>query len=266
MRIHAAAMIVALAACSESNPPLFPTDPMAVVVFAPNASLVPDLQTVVPQQVQLVNSQQRELIRFSNGIANTGAGPLHIRPLFPLTGASGTQDAIQDIFDASGAVVQSRVVSQFEFHPEHNHWHIDGVARYEIRAGSLRGALVGNAARKVTFCLIDWYRLDGNSTTRDRTYWDCSASAPFQGISTGWVDQYHQSLEGQDLDITGASPGRYYLITTSNPDGNFIESDTRNNTSWVAFDLTRDSRGNPKITLVGTSPCAGALCGSSPNR
>lgn len=35
----------------------------------------PDLRAVVPQKVQLVNQQQHEWLRFSNGIANTGTGP-----------------------------------------------------------------------------------------------------------------------------------------------------------------------------------------------
>ena len=36
--------------------------------------LYPDLQTVVPLQLQIVNQDQREILRFSNGIANTGNG------------------------------------------------------------------------------------------------------------------------------------------------------------------------------------------------
>ena len=56
-----------------------------------------------------------------------------------------------------------------------------------------------------TFCLIDWYKLDDNAPTTERTYWDCETS--YQGISPGWVDQYHQELEGQQIDLTGAPVG-----------------------------------------------------------
>src|SRR3989304_8866816 len=83
------------------------------------SGLPPDLRTVVPKHLQVVNDHQREVLRFSNGIANTGDGPWRMRPRFPL-GTSGTQDAIQEIVDASGDVVDSELVSQFEFHPEHN--------------------------------------------------------------------------------------------------------------------------------------------------
>jgi hypothetical protein len=228
--------------------------------------LFPDLRTVVPQQLQLVNSHKRELLRFSNGIANTGDGPWQMRPVFPQPGTLGTQDAVQEILDADGDVVLTKVVSRFEFHPEHGHWHIEGVALYEIRAGSLSGPIVGANSRKTTFCLIDWYTLEGNSPQTERTYFECNAER--QGISAGWVDQYHQATEGQELDITGARPGRYYLISTANPDGVFLEQDLFNNTAWVGFDLSRDSRGNPKLQVVDRSPCESpGLCGEqAPNR
>ncbi len=83
----------------------------------------------------------------------------------------------------------------------------------------------------------------------------------------GWVDQYHQATDGQELDITGAPVGRYYLVSTANHDNVFIEKDYTNNTAWVSFDLTRDSKGNQKIKIVDHSYCDGSLCGdSAPNR
>ncbi len=234
-------------------------------------ALLPDLRTVVPQHVQLVNAQQREIVRFSNGIANTGAGQWRMRPRFPLPGdTTQTQDAIQELFDAAGNVVEQKVVSQFVFHPEHNHWHIGDVALFEIRVGSPTGPIYGQNSLKTTFCLIDWYRLVGNSPTTDRVFVDCQAKSPYQGISPGWVDQYHQELEGQSLDITGAPVGTYYLVSTSNPAGVFIESDYSNNTAWVSFALTRESNGNPKIAITGHSPVPANLPGldgeGAPNR
>ena len=225
-----------------------------------STGLLPDLRTVVPKHLQVVNDHQREVLRFSNGIANTGDGPWRMRPQFPLSDAGATQDAIQEILDASGNVLDSKLVSQFEFHPEHNHWHIVGVALFEVRAGSPAGPVYGGNSIKTTFCLIDWYKLDDNSRTPERAFFDCNGA--FQGISAGWVDQYHQSTEGQQLDITGAPPGLYYLVSTANPDEIFLEKDGANNTAWASFLLSRDSRGNAKIEVTGHSPCPSpGLCG-----
>lgn len=46
--------------------------------------------------------------------------------------------------------------------------------------------------------------------------WDCDAR--YQGVSAGWVDQYHQATDGQELNITGIPNATdYYLVTTTNP-------------------------------------------------
>src|SRR3712207_7146392 len=67
-----------------------------------DTSLYPDLRTVVPQHLNLVNEHQREVLRFSNGIANTGGGPWALRPDPPVADATATITAVQEIRD-SGA-------------------------------------------------------------------------------------------------------------------------------------------------------------------
>ena len=62
-------------------------------------------------------------------------------------------------------------------------------------------------------------------------------------------------------------PGTYYLLTTANPDGNFLETTTMNNSAWTSFRLTRDTTGKAKVTEISHSPCSGGLCGEQiPNR
>jgi hypothetical protein len=160
--------------------------------------------------------------------------------------------------------VFEETVSQFEYHPEHHHWHIEAVALFEIRTGSPTGPLVGGNSLKTTFCLIDWVKLDDNSNSRERVYFDCFGD--LQGISPGWVDQYNQAVEGQELDITGVPEGSYYLVSTANPEHTFIESNAANNTAWTSYHLKRDRQGHPKITVTGHSACTGGLCGYAPNR
>jgi hypothetical protein len=231
--------------------------------------LFPDLRAAVPGQFTVQNDHQHEYLRFSNLIANTGQGGLRLRPEHDPV--SGITTGYQEVFDVFGTMVVDEPVSEFVFHPAHNHWHITAVALFEIRAardngmGGSYGSVVGGQTVKTTFCLIDVVRLEGNSNTPNRTYWDCFPDQ-HQGISAGWGDQYHQATEGQELELTGQRPGIYYLVTTSNPDGNFLETDYSNNTAWASFRLKRDSKGNPKVEPVGHSPCAGTLCGAGPNR
>jgi hypothetical protein len=251
-----------------------------------SAGLLPDLRTVVPTHLNLVNEHQREVLRFSNGIANTGPGPWALRPEPSIETARATNQstvsAVQEIRD-SGAyykcgeqpkqvtacynVVSESVAGTFLFHPEHNHWHIDHVALFEVRKGSPTGPVVGGNSIKTTFCLIDWYKLEDNSPAAERVFFDCYSS--FQGISSGWVDQYHQSTSGQQVDLTGVPDGTdYYLVSTANHAGIFAELDKTNNTAWVQFSLTSDSKGNRKVTVTGHSPCeTPGLCGEhSTNR
>ena len=225
--------------------------------------LLPDLRTVVPAHLQVVNQQQHDYLRFSNGIANTGAGPLALRP----ENVGAVTNGIQEIRDANGTVVEEHLASQYEFHPAHNHWHLGDVALFEVRRGSPAGPVVGENSKKVTFCLLDWYRLDGNSNTASREFWDCETG--YQGISPGWVDQYHHSLEGQRLDLTSAPNGvDLYLVSTANFESAYREATLENNTEWVRFQLSQDSSGNRKITVMGHSPCESeAMCGIGvPNR
>ena len=245
-------------------------------------ALYPDLRTVVPTHLNLVNQQQNEYLRFSNGIANTGAGPWALRPDPPPSDATTTVSAVQEFRD-SGAlykcgeqpkqvtdcynVVSEKVAGTFEFHPAHNHWHIGDVALFEVRKGSPTGPIVGGNSIKTTFCLIDWYKLDDNAPSSERVFFDCYAS--FQGISSGWVDQYHQATEGQQVvlnDVPDASD--YYLVSTANYDRIFTETDYTNNTAWVKFTLSSDSKGNRKVTVTERSPCESpGMCGErSTNR
>jgi hypothetical protein len=57
------------------------------------------------------------------------------------------------------------------------------------------------------------------------------------GLSIGWGDQYHRSLPGQYIDITGLPDGNYRLKVIVDYDGGFQETDDANNSSYVDFTL-----------------------------
>jgi hypothetical protein len=248
---------------------------------APDTSKYPDLRTVVPDHLNLVNQQQHEYLRFSNGVANTGPGPWALRPEHEL-GSTPTTTAIQEIRSSNAqylcgtqpkqndpcyTILGEQAVSIFEYHPTHNHWHTADVARFEVRQGSPTGPVVGGNSIKVGFCLLDLYNLEGNAPTSEKVFWDCYTS--YQGVQSNWVDQYHQSTDGQQVELTGL-PNRtdYYLVSTTNPTGVFIEQNKTNNTAWAKFALSADSNGNRKVTVTAHSPCESpGMCGDlSPNR
>ena len=117
----------------------------------------------MPDHLNLVNQQQNEYLRFSNGIANTGGRPWAMRPDNQL-GSTPTTTAIQEIRSSNArylcgtqpkpndpcyTIVSEQAVSIFEYHPTHNHWHTADVARFEVRRGSPTGTVVGGNSIKV---------------------------------------------------------------------------------------------------------------------
>jgi hypothetical protein len=222
--------------------------------FSP--ALYPDLRVVIPTHLRIINQTKRTLLQFTTGIANTGDGPLRVRAEHE----KGLTFGIQEILNEDGDVVEMRHASTYEYHKEHDHWHLEDLALFEVRDGTPDGPVVGEGAVKVSFCLIDTYRLGDGIPSHEAKFFKCEAAA--QGISVGWVDQYYRALEGQELDLTGIPPGRYYLINTANPSGKFLEMDFDNNTAWVGFDLTHDRRGNARIKLADNSDCeTPGMCG-----
>ena len=99
---------------------------------------------------------------------------------------------------------------------------------------------------KTTFCLIDWVKIDAQKKTPDLFYFACDRNAPFQGVSVGWIDQYHHALEGQEIDLTGAPSGVYYLRVRVNDEGKFVESTTADNIAWRSFPPVAGQPGQPE--------------------
>jgi hypothetical protein len=59
------------------------------------------------------------------------------------------------------------------------------------------------------------------------------------------VDEYHHATDGQQVELTGQSNGNdYYLVSTTNPTGAFLEQSKTNNTAWLKLTLSAESNGN----------------------
>lgn len=247
------------------------------------ANWLPDIRATALTHLQIQNSQQREMLRFSNAIANTGANDWQVRRGTLISdpdqivyaqslGLDPSELATtgQELLNSQGqiaAVIQDAALS--EFHPEHKHFHIGETAEFAVERYDGDGSfddpenwdtITGLEVVKTTFCLIDVNQIQQmpggdpdhydiiKSPANANLYNDCYADV--QGIQAGWIDRYNHSLQGQEVDITGLEAGTYRILSTVNPSGWFLESDYSNNVGWTAFELSRDSNGNPKLSLI----------------
>src|SRR5712692_10741478 len=240
----------------------------SAMLRAQGLPLYPDIVEQI-SHLQIQNEHQREKLRFSTTHINIGDGPLQIRgggQIAPcnIDGIHYDQCtyATQEVLDANGNIVYSQSAGVAFFHPQHNHWHQSAVALFQVRSGDpLRGPVIGQGV-KITFCLVDTDQTILVKKGSSRAYFECNAE--LQGISVGWGDDYHQSTEGQELDITGAPEGIYYLTHQVDPENHWVETNETNNFAWVQFRLTRQG-ANPKITILGQSVCDAVTCGSRSN-
>lgn len=91
----------------------------------------------------------------------------------------------------------------------------------------IRNQMVEGAKRG--FCIIDVKRFN-NDGPRRPVYTSCATN---QGISRGWADEYHMSLDGQWINVTGLAPGNYMLEVEVNAEHVFTEGSYANNDSAV---------------------------------
>ena len=259
------------------------------------ASWLPDIRAVVPEKLLIQREHKRDMLRFSNSIANTGPGNWQVRRGIALSAETDpelTAYAIslgldiselavtsQELLHPDGsiaAVIHDAALS--EYHPEHKHFHIGETAEFSIEHhNTLTGqwdSITGLDIVKTTFCLIDVNQIQstGSSDPNEYTiikspakanvYNDCFADV--QGIQSGWIDRYSHSLQGQEVDVTSLAAGTYRLKVTVNPSNWFLESDYSNNISTIGFELHRNKQGQAFLTeLPGLS--SGIWFAQSPN-
>ena len=69
---------------------------------------------------------------------------------------------------------------------------------------------------KQAFCLLDSIRYVLGARSQ-------GFFCDFQGISSGWADDYARELDGQWVDVTGVPEGDYTLVVTVNAAGKIPE-------------------------------------------
>lgn len=141
----------------------------------------------------------------------------------------------------------------FVWHPCHGHYHFRQYADYRLWTpaqfavwDALRTAEPNRTPAQVLaahpelkpvegakrgFCVIDLRSYSDSPLEQAPKYESCD----LQGISVGWADEYHYSLSGQWIDITGLAGGAYVLEAEVNAERLFGETDYANNRAWTSI-------------------------------
>jgi hypothetical protein len=169
-----------------------------------------------------VEAPNRTTLRFSNGVANIGKGPLEVVRGQETRGRGArVAPAIQRIYHRDGAY-KERNARKFVHHEEHGHWHFEGFSSFELLNANRRRVLKSN---KQAFCMIDvllYSKTTGGPDTA-QNFGDGCQDARVEGISVGWADVYWDELPGQFIDITDIDSGTYWVRSISNPDRSLKE-------------------------------------------
>ena len=112
--------------------------------LSPAAQRLPDLDQEVPWNLQVTRDQARGGYRlgFSSAVRNVGAGPLIVTGRRRAATPTMTVDQLIEQEDAPVAVVEGVGRMRYVRSPDHEHWHLLGFERYELRRATGRAQLV----------------------------------------------------------------------------------------------------------------------------
>ena len=257
----------------------------------PDGSQVCDLLPDMTASALIIQNEHTEYpgyMTLSNATPNIGWGPMEIHgsdscfcgtqpvPCSTLVcpdGSTPKQKLIQTIYHKNNGTITSTDVlttGMMSYHSDHSHIHVDNWAEFTLRKATSNPDAttwpIVAAGTKVSFCLVNLgdctsnngYCRDGNSgpvlTQAD------IPNSPFgmvtgcghdQGIYVGNLDVYGQHLPGMSIDLTGVCNGDYYIVSITDPDNDFLESDETNN--WAAAPVTLTQQlGGPVASFTYT--------------
>jgi subtilisin-like proprotein convertase family protein len=263
--------------------------------FCPDSTQDCDLLPDMLASADIIAAQHTEmpgLIKLSNATPNVGWGPMEIHPsnfcwcdtvsvpcstsLCP-SGDPPTQQLLQTLYHKSGNTITSfdtLTPGTMSYHPTHGHVHVNDWAEFTLRledttqASPLDWPIIA-AGAKISFCLINL-----GDCTNDYGYCRDSAggvitmadvpNAPFgmvsgcgldQGIYTGMLDIYGQNLPGMSIDLTNVCNGNYFIVSVTDPDNDFVETNDNNN--WVAVPITLTQQHSPITTGFSITSTSG---------
>jgi hypothetical protein len=227
---------------AATSSPSSPTAPTATTATDPTL-LLPNMRSLNASEIQLEDRSSVRRLRFAASLANLGPGPLLLDPRGRL-GCARNQIAADQLVHADAdddqrftrgtdRVAERRRAGCMLIHPDpdHDHWHFDAMASYELRDP---GGEVVSARRKISFCLRDNARVPGAEVVVRREYFGECGRTLVQGISPGWVDIYSADLAGQGLPIPRDLRGVHCLTLRADPRKRIVETDETDNARTIA--------------------------------
>lgn len=208
--------------------------------------LLPDLQSLPPEDVHIEVIGDGRRLRFTSIIANVGVGPVETVPDDALPCPDDQRHASQVVYhdvDGDGRFdrevdthTSARPAGCMLDHRGHDHWHFDAAARYALLP--IDDATPVAEADKVSFCWRDSREVPAEADPRpDQFYGDCSYDT-VQGITPGWADVYPEDLDDQHLDLPDdLVDGEYCLWNEADPLGLLAETSEDNNAAVVAIQI-----------------------------
>lgn len=243
-----------------------------------DCDLLPDM-TAAADLIAQEHTEYPGLITLSNATPNIGWGPMEVHSsglcycdsvqvpcstsLCP-NGNPPNEKLIQRVYHKNGANItwfDTLTPGTMSYHPSHGHIHINNWASFTLRTPTANPDAttwpIVSQGSKVSFCLVNLGDCTANQGYCRDTAGNVLAmsdipNAPFgivsgcgldQGIYTGMLDIYSQILPDMNIDLSTVCNGNYYLVSITNPDNNFLESDITNN--WAAVPVTLILQSSP---------------------
>lgn len=206
-----------------------------------SGQLLPDLQTLPPVDLRLLHDTNsgRTLIRFTNSIWNSGPGKLELIGI--PNQAKDEIQVTQRVYTSEPENFIEFEVGEFKFHDQHDHWHLEQFALYEVWSIDEMGSLetVVSSGGKVSYCVMDVSpaetALSEGAVSPYRSYIHCQGTR--QGLSVGWIDTYKYFYPEQWVEVTSLEDGIYALVSTVDPDHLLQEENTHNNSAVAYFEI-----------------------------
>jgi hypothetical protein len=224
--------------------------------------LSPNLTPFPASELVIATGANGPELRFTTITWNHGAGTMELVP-GEIDSTRTKQKVYQRVYRSDGTSYL-RLAGTMEFHPEHNHFHLNDYATYTLQPANAPGGSA-RTSQKTSFCLLDSLLIDGSlpGAPGQRVYSTCTPA--IQGISVGWGDRYGWTLPGQSFDLTGEPDGDYQLFIDIDPQNHLLESNDADNRSCLLVRL-RISQGIVESLGQCGASSAVSLLSISPDR